>query len=129
MAGGGFEVMFCLSTDLLARNLGAQQVVQDELERYKVAAIFLNQPLCSRWPPVLPLTCVSLAADAPRHLTLAINTGAHTFPASSLPSHRIISFARLPPCPLSGSVSPRSFVGLHCDVTYWRLDHLVVCQN
>ncbi len=44
VAAGEFEIVLCLSPDRLARNLGAQQVVLDELERYQVKVIFLNQP-------------------------------------------------------------------------------------
>ena len=44
VVAGKFEVVLCLSPDRLARNLGAQQVVMDELERYQVKVIFLNQP-------------------------------------------------------------------------------------
>lgn len=41
---GAFEVLLCLSPDRLARSLGAQQVVLDELQRAGVEVIFLNQP-------------------------------------------------------------------------------------
>jgi len=41
---GAFEVLLCLSPDRLARSLGAQQVVLDELQRAKVEVIFLDQP-------------------------------------------------------------------------------------
>ena len=44
VVAGEFEMVLCLSPDRLARNLGAQQVVLDELERYRVGVIFLNQP-------------------------------------------------------------------------------------
>ncbi len=39
-----FEVVLCLSPDRLARRLGAQQVVLDELKRQGIEVIFLNQP-------------------------------------------------------------------------------------
>jgi len=39
-----FEVLLCLSPDRLARHLGAQQVVLDELQGVGVEVIFLNQP-------------------------------------------------------------------------------------
>jgi site-specific DNA recombinase len=42
--GGGFEVVLCLSPDRLARSLGAQQVILDELGRAGIEIIFLNQP-------------------------------------------------------------------------------------
>jgi site-specific DNA recombinase len=41
---GAFEVLLCLSPDRLARSLGAQQVVLDELERAGIDIVFLNQP-------------------------------------------------------------------------------------
>jgi site-specific DNA recombinase len=41
---GAFEVLLCLSPDRLARSLGAQQVVLDELQRAGIEVIFLNQP-------------------------------------------------------------------------------------
>jgi len=41
---GAFEVLLCLSPDRLARSLGAQQVVLDELRQAGVTVIFLNQP-------------------------------------------------------------------------------------
>jgi site-specific DNA recombinase len=41
---GAFEVLLCLSPDRLARSLGAQQVVLDELQRARIEVIFLNQP-------------------------------------------------------------------------------------
>ncbi len=44
VVAGEFEEVLCLSPDRLARNLGAQQVVLDELERYQVGVVFLNQP-------------------------------------------------------------------------------------
>jgi site-specific DNA recombinase len=43
-ASGAFEVLLCLSPDRLARSLGAQQVVLDELQQAKVEVIFLDQP-------------------------------------------------------------------------------------
>jgi site-specific DNA recombinase len=43
-ATGAFGVLFCLSPDRLARNLGAQQVVLDELRQAGVEVLFLNQP-------------------------------------------------------------------------------------
>jgi site-specific DNA recombinase len=39
-----FDVLLCLSPDRLARSLGAQQVVLDELQRVGVDVVFLNQP-------------------------------------------------------------------------------------
>jgi site-specific DNA recombinase len=39
-----FEVLLCLSPDRLARSLGGQQVVLDELQRVGVEVIFVNQP-------------------------------------------------------------------------------------
>ncbi len=39
-----FEVVLCLSPDRLARRLGAQQVVLDELKRQGIEVLFLNQP-------------------------------------------------------------------------------------
>jgi site-specific DNA recombinase len=50
VAGGEFEVLLCLSPDRLARNLGAQQVVLAELERYDIQVVFLNQPRQSEDP-------------------------------------------------------------------------------
>jgi site-specific DNA recombinase len=41
---GAFEVLLCLSPDRLARSLGAQQVVLDELQRVGIDIVFLNQP-------------------------------------------------------------------------------------
>jgi site-specific DNA recombinase len=41
---GAFEVLLCLSPDRLARSLGAQQVVLDELGRAGIDIIFVNQP-------------------------------------------------------------------------------------
>jgi len=41
---GAFEVLLCLSPDRLARNLGAQYVVLEELRHQEVEVIFLNQP-------------------------------------------------------------------------------------
>ena len=43
-AAGAFTTLLCLSPDRLARNLGAQQVVLDELRRADVTVIFLDQP-------------------------------------------------------------------------------------
>ena len=43
-AAGAFTTLLCLSPDRLARNLGAQQVVLDELRRAAVTVIFLDQP-------------------------------------------------------------------------------------
>ncbi len=42
-AAGAFSTLLCLSPDRLARNLGAQQVVLDELRRADVTVIFLDQ--------------------------------------------------------------------------------------
>lgn len=39
-----FAVLLCLSPDRLARNLGAQQVILDEMKRAGVQVIFINQP-------------------------------------------------------------------------------------
>ena len=39
-----FEVLLCLHPDRLARNLGAQQVVLDELQRAGIQVIFIQQP-------------------------------------------------------------------------------------
>jgi len=50
VAGDEFEVLLCLSPDRLARNLGAQQVVLAELERYGIQVVFLNQPRQSEDP-------------------------------------------------------------------------------
>ena len=47
---GEFGVLLCLSPDRLARNLGAQQVILDELERYGVEVVFINQPQSSDEP-------------------------------------------------------------------------------
>ena len=41
---GDFDLLLCLSPDRLARSLGAQQVVLDELRRVEVEVVFLNQP-------------------------------------------------------------------------------------
>jgi site-specific DNA recombinase len=49
-ANGAFEVLLCLSPDRLARSLGAQQVVLDELQRAQVEVLFLNQPLLGDGP-------------------------------------------------------------------------------
>jgi len=49
-ANGVFEVLLCLSPDRLARSLGAQQVVLDELQRAQVEVIFLNQPMLGDGP-------------------------------------------------------------------------------
>lgn len=43
-AAGALPTLLCLSPDRLARNLGAQQVVLDELRRAQVPVIFLDQP-------------------------------------------------------------------------------------
>ena len=43
-AAGVVTTLLCLSPDRLARNLGAQQVVLDELRRAAVTVIFLDQP-------------------------------------------------------------------------------------
>ena len=43
-AAGAFQVLLCQHIDRLARNLGAQYVVLDELGRAGVEVIFLNQP-------------------------------------------------------------------------------------
>jgi site-specific DNA recombinase len=43
-AMGLFERLYCLTPDRLARNLGAQQVVLNELERRGIQVIFVNQP-------------------------------------------------------------------------------------
>lgn len=43
-AAGAFQVLLCQHVDRLARNLGAQCVVLNELERAGVEVIFLNQP-------------------------------------------------------------------------------------
>jgi len=43
-AAGALPTLLCLSPDRLARNLGAQQVVLDELRRADVTVIFLDQP-------------------------------------------------------------------------------------
>ena len=47
---GEFGIVLCLSPDRLARNLGAQQVILDEMERYGVEVVFLNQPKSSDEP-------------------------------------------------------------------------------
>jgi site-specific DNA recombinase len=49
-AQGAFQVLFCLSPDRLARHLGAQQVVLDELRQMGVEVIFLNQPTLDDTP-------------------------------------------------------------------------------
>lgn len=41
---GGIEVVLCLSPDRLARHLGAQQVIVDELKRAGVEILFSDQP-------------------------------------------------------------------------------------
>jgi site-specific DNA recombinase len=41
---GVFDVLLCLSPDRLARSLGAQQVVLDELRQLGVEVVFVNQP-------------------------------------------------------------------------------------
>jgi site-specific DNA recombinase len=41
---GAFEMLLCLSPDRLARSLGAQQAVLNELQKAGVEVIFLNQP-------------------------------------------------------------------------------------
>ena len=41
---GAFEVLLCLSPDRLARSLGGQQVLLDELGRAGIEIIFVNQP-------------------------------------------------------------------------------------
>jgi site-specific DNA recombinase len=41
---GDFDLLLCLSPDRLARSLGTQQVVLDELQRASVEVVFLNQP-------------------------------------------------------------------------------------
>lgn len=43
-AAGAFTTLLCLSPDRLARNLGAQQVVLDELRAAAVTVVFLDQP-------------------------------------------------------------------------------------
>jgi len=43
-AAGSFGRLYCLSPDRLARNLGAQQVVLNELERIGVKVVFVTQP-------------------------------------------------------------------------------------
>lgn len=47
---GEFGIVLCSSPDRLARNLGAQQVILDEMERYGVEVMFLNQPKSSDEP-------------------------------------------------------------------------------
>jgi len=49
-AAGAFQVLLCQHIDRLARNLGAQYVVLDELERAGVEVIFLNQPDLGKSP-------------------------------------------------------------------------------
>lgn len=39
-----FDLLYCLSPDRLARNLGAQHVILSELRRMEVKVIFLSQP-------------------------------------------------------------------------------------
>lgn len=39
-----FDLLFCLSPDRLARNLGAQQVILNELRRLDIQIVFLSQP-------------------------------------------------------------------------------------
>lgn len=41
---GAFKVVLCLAPERLARSLGVQQVVLDEMKRYGVDFIFLDQP-------------------------------------------------------------------------------------
>lgn len=41
---GVFDTLLCLSPDRLARSLGAQQVVLDELRQWGVEVVFVNQP-------------------------------------------------------------------------------------
>lgn len=43
-AMGLFDRLYCLTPDRLARNLGAQQVVLNELGRREVKVVFVNQP-------------------------------------------------------------------------------------
>ncbi len=45
-----FEVLLCLHPDRLARNLGAQQVVLDELQRAGIQVIFIQQPALDNSP-------------------------------------------------------------------------------
>ena len=47
---GDFQVLYCLSPDRLARNLGAQQVVLDELRRVGVEVVF-REPVVSENRP------------------------------------------------------------------------------
>jgi site-specific DNA recombinase len=47
---GGFEVLVCLSPDRLARSLGGQQVILDELQRVGVEVVFLDQPVLDDSP-------------------------------------------------------------------------------
>jgi site-specific DNA recombinase len=47
---GGFEVLLCLCPDRLARSLGAQQVILDELQRVGIEVIFLDQPMLDDSP-------------------------------------------------------------------------------
>ncbi|MFQ5343937.1 MAG: recombinase family protein [Anaerolineae bacterium] len=49
-AAGAFQVLLLQHIDRLARNLGAQYVVLDELERAGVEVIFLNQPDLGKSP-------------------------------------------------------------------------------
>jgi site-specific DNA recombinase len=49
-AAGAFTVLLCLSPDRLARHLGAQQVVLDELRQHGIPVVFLNQPALSDDP-------------------------------------------------------------------------------
>jgi site-specific DNA recombinase len=41
---GSFTVLLCLSPDRLARNVGIQQLLLEELKRFRIQVIFLNQP-------------------------------------------------------------------------------------
>jgi len=47
---GAFDVLLCLSPDRLARNLGAQYVVLEELRRQGIEVVFVNQPQRSSDP-------------------------------------------------------------------------------
>jgi site-specific DNA recombinase len=49
-AAGAFQMLLCQHIDRLARNLGAQYVVLEELERAGVEVIFLNQPDLGKSP-------------------------------------------------------------------------------
>jgi site-specific DNA recombinase len=49
-AAGAFEVLLCAHVDRLARNLGAQYVVLEELEKAGVEVIFLHQPELGQSP-------------------------------------------------------------------------------